>query len=93
MSPEDGPLSDLRLSALETMGLERYPQSAGAAAALIGASQFAVSAVIAPLAGVRGTVDSRPMAILMVGLPALAIGGWRMLAGRQWIGPAAAELT
>jgi DHA1 family bicyclomycin/chloramphenicol resistance-like MFS transporter len=76
-----------------SLALERYPQSAGAAAALIGASQFVLSAVIAPLAGVRGTVDSRPMAVLMFGLPALAIGGWRILAGREWIGPAAAKLT
>ncbi len=55
------------------LALERYPQSAGAASALLGSLQFGLAAVIAPLAGVGGTHDALPMALLILALPAAAL--------------------
>jgi MFS transporter, DHA1 family, multidrug resistance protein len=55
------------------LGMQRYPQSAGAAAAVIGFLQFTVAAIAAPLPGLGGTADPLPMAILVVAFPVVAI--------------------
>jgi MFS transporter, DHA1 family, multidrug resistance protein len=55
------------------LGMQRYPQSAGAASAVIGFLQFTVAAIVAPLPGIRGTADPLPMAVLLVAFPAVAI--------------------
>lgn len=55
------------------LGMQRYPQSAGAASAVIGFLQFTVAAIAAPLPGLGGTADPLPMAILVAAFPALAI--------------------
>jgi MFS transporter, DHA1 family, multidrug resistance protein len=56
------------------LGMQRYPQSAGAASAVVGFLQFTVAAIVAPLPGLGGTADPLPMAILVAAFPALAIG-------------------
>jgi DHA1 family bicyclomycin/chloramphenicol resistance-like MFS transporter len=56
------------------LGLHRYPQSAGAASAVLGTVQFLTAAAIAPLAGLGGTADALPMALLMLMLPIAALG-------------------
>jgi DHA1 family bicyclomycin/chloramphenicol resistance-like MFS transporter len=63
------------------MALERYPQAAGAASAVLGSFQFLVAAVAAPLAGVGGTSDALPMAVLILILPAAGLGCRVFLAG------------
>ena len=63
------------------LALERYPQSAGAASAVLGSFQFLVAAVAAPLAGVGGTADALPMAVLILVLPAAGLGCRVFLAG------------
>jgi DHA1 family bicyclomycin/chloramphenicol resistance-like MFS transporter len=63
------------------LALQRYPQSAGAASAVLGSFQFLLAAVVAPLAGVRGTRDALPMALLILTLPILALGSRVLLAG------------
>jgi DHA1 family bicyclomycin/chloramphenicol resistance-like MFS transporter len=63
------------------LALERYPTSAGAASAVLGSFQFLVAAVAAPLAGVGGTADALPMAVLILALPAAGLGCRVFLAG------------
>jgi MFS transporter, DHA1 family, multidrug resistance protein len=79
------------------LAMQRYPQSAGAAAAVMGFLQFTLAAVAAPLPGLRGTADALPMAVLLVVFPAAAIatvvaltarGGVRARLGRSARGPA-----
>ncbi len=55
------------------LGMQRYPQSAGAASAVIGFLQFTVAAIAAPLPGLGGTADPLPMAILVAAFPTVAI--------------------
>jgi DHA1 family bicyclomycin/chloramphenicol resistance-like MFS transporter len=64
------------------LGLQHYPHAAGAASALIGSLQFMVAAIVAPLAGIRGTADALPMALLMLVLPASALGFRMVLSGQ-----------
>jgi DHA1 family bicyclomycin/chloramphenicol resistance-like MFS transporter len=54
------------------LALSRYGENAGAAAALLGAVQFAVGAVTAPLVGVLG-VDALAMATVVAGSLTLAL--------------------
>jgi DHA1 family bicyclomycin/chloramphenicol resistance-like MFS transporter len=56
-----------------SLALQRYPQSAGAASAVLGFLQFALAALVAPLAGLGGTHDAFPMAMLVLLLPMSAI--------------------
>ena len=42
------------------LAMQRYPQAAGSAAAVLGSFQFGLAAVIAPLAGVGGTEGRAP---------------------------------
>jgi DHA1 family bicyclomycin/chloramphenicol resistance-like MFS transporter len=65
------------------LALQRYPQSAGAAAGLIGCFQFLIGAAIAPLAGTAGTADALPMAVLMLTLPIAGLAGRLLLAGAK----------
>ena len=55
------------------LAMQRYPQSAGAASAVVGFLQFMFGAIAAPLPGVRGTTDPLPMAILLAAFPVAAI--------------------
>jgi MFS transporter, DHA1 family, multidrug resistance protein len=54
------------------LALQNHPNSAGAASALMGSGQFLFGAALAPLAGIGGTDDALPMAILMVSLAGAA---------------------
>ena len=65
------------------LGMHRYPQAAGAAAAIIGTFQFVLAAVIAPLPGLRGTHDALPMAALMVALPLAALASRSLLSSNE----------
>jgi MFS transporter, DHA1 family, multidrug resistance protein len=63
------------------LALQRYPQSAGAASAVLGSFQFALAAVAAPLAGIGGTADALPMAVLITVLPIAALTSRILLSG------------
>jgi MFS transporter, DHA1 family, multidrug resistance protein len=65
------------------MAMHRYPQSAGAASALLGSFQFIIGSAIAPLAGAGGTADALPMALLMLTLPVAALASRLFLAGAR----------
>ena len=56
------------------LALADYAHAAGTAAALIGFVQFAVGAAVAPLAGIGGTHDAVPMAVLVSGFGVAALG-------------------
>jgi MFS transporter, DHA1 family, multidrug resistance protein len=64
------------------LGMQRYPQSAGAASAVIGFLQFTIAAIAAPLPGLRGTADPLPMAILVTAFPVVAIATVAALSAR-----------
>jgi DHA1 family bicyclomycin/chloramphenicol resistance-like MFS transporter len=64
------------------LAMQRHPQSAGAASAVMGFLQFTVAAVAAPLPGLDGNADPLPMAILVVVFPASAIITLLALSGR-----------
>ncbi len=49
------------------MALSRHPDAAGTAAALLGAAQFGLGAVIAPLVGVLGNDEFALALVMMVG--------------------------
>ena len=55
------------------LAMQRYPQSAGAASAVVGFLQFTLGAIAAPLPGLRGTTDPLPMALLLTAFPVAAI--------------------
>ena len=55
------------------LAMQRYPQAAGSAAAVLGSFQFGVAAIIAPLAGTGGTADATPMITLILVLPIAAV--------------------
>ena len=40
------------------LALQRYPEAAGAASAVLGSFQFVLAAAVAPLAGVSGTAEA-----------------------------------
>ena len=63
------------------LALQRYPHAAGSASAVLGSFQFVFAAAVAPLAGVGGTADAVPMAVLILGLPIAALGARILLAG------------
>jgi len=63
------------------LAMQRYPQMAGSAAAVLGSFQFGMAAVIAPLAGAGGTADALPMVTLILVLPVAAILSRLLLAG------------
>jgi len=55
------------------LAMQSYPDAAGTAAAVLGAFQFLMAAFVAPLAGVGGTSDALPMALLILLLPAAGL--------------------
>lgn len=55
------------------IALSRHGESAGTAAAMLGASQFMIGGAIAPLVGVFGNGTPVPMAAIMVGTTGLAV--------------------
>jgi hypothetical protein len=48
---------------------------------VLGSFQFIMAALVAPLAGVGGTSDALPMAVLILVLPMAALGVRILLAG------------
>jgi DHA1 family bicyclomycin/chloramphenicol resistance-like MFS transporter len=72
------------------LALQRYPDAAGAASALVGAVQFGLGGLAAPLAGVGGQSDAYPMVFLMIILPTAALACRLLAAGtsgrsrREW---------
>lgn len=81
----------------QAMALDRHPESAGTAAALLGSAQFGVGAIAGPLVGVAGTETAVPMSLVitvgaagMVAITALVAGRSEVLpglAGRLRWGP------
>jgi DHA1 family bicyclomycin/chloramphenicol resistance-like MFS transporter len=55
------------------LALQRYPDAAGTASALMGAVQFGFGGLLAPLGGVGGRTDALPVVVLMLVLPSAAL--------------------
>jgi DHA1 family bicyclomycin/chloramphenicol resistance-like MFS transporter len=62
----------LSLPNTPALALTRHGESAGTAAALLGAVQFGVGALVAPLVGLFGSSTPTPMGAVMVAVTALA---------------------
>lgn len=58
----------LSLPNTPALALTRHGEAAGTAAALLGAVQFGIGAVVAPLVGVLGTTSAVPMGLVMTGV-------------------------
>jgi DHA1 family bicyclomycin/chloramphenicol resistance-like MFS transporter len=65
------------------LALAEHPETAGSASALLGLMQFVVGAAAAPLVGVAGADDARPMAITIAVLAAGALAQFVLLTGRR----------
>jgi MFS transporter, DHA1 family, multidrug resistance protein len=63
------------------LALQRYPDAAGSASAVLGFFQFSLAAIISPLAGIGGTQDALPMALLILVLPLAALLSQALLSG------------
>jgi DHA1 family bicyclomycin/chloramphenicol resistance-like MFS transporter len=60
-----------------SLAMDRHPERAGTASALLGATQFVVAAAVAPLVGLAGEPDSaRPMALVMLSCSVLAMAAF-----------------
>jgi MFS transporter, DHA1 family, multidrug resistance protein len=68
------------------LGLTNHPQIAGSASALLGVSQFAFGAVMAPLVGIGGANTALPMAIVVASCGIAAALALKGLVG-SWQGP------
>lgn len=55
------------------LSLQDFPEVAGSASAMLGVSQFALGAVVAPLVGIRGSRDIFPMALVMATMGSSAL--------------------
>jgi DHA1 family bicyclomycin/chloramphenicol resistance-like MFS transporter len=55
------------------LALQRYPDAAGTASALMGAVQFGFGGLLAPLGGLGGRMDAFPVVVLMLVLPSAAL--------------------
>lgn len=53
--------------------LADHPAAAGAAAGLLGVTQFVIGAILSPIAGIGGKDTALPMALLMLSLNAVAL--------------------
>ena len=62
-----------------SLALEDMTQGVGSASAILGAAQFGVAAIVAPLVGVAGGSSSAPMALVMLIAAALAITSFLVL--------------
>jgi DHA1 family bicyclomycin/chloramphenicol resistance-like MFS transporter len=56
-----------------SLALEGMSQGVGAASAILGAAQFGVAALVAPLVGIAGAGSTIPMAVVMLAAAALAV--------------------
>ncbi|TDC53837.1 Bcr/CflA family efflux MFS transporter [Jiangella ureilytica] len=65
---------------IPVLALARHSRSAGTAAALLGAMNFAVGAVSAPLVGAFGSGSAVPMAGVMLGMSVLAVAAMFLIA-------------
>jgi MFS transporter, DHA1 family, multidrug resistance protein len=61
------------------LGLSNHPQIAGSASALLGVSQFAFGAVVAPLVGIGGANTALPMAIVVAACAVAAVIALKVL--------------
>jgi DHA1 family bicyclomycin/chloramphenicol resistance-like MFS transporter len=57
----------------QALALSGDPRTAGSASALLGASQFVIGAVVAPLVGLAGSQSAVPLAIVMVACGAASL--------------------
>ncbi len=62
----------LSLPNTPALALTRHGEAAGTAAAMLGAVQFGIGALVAPLVGLFGSTSPAPMALVMVAVTALA---------------------
>jgi DHA1 family bicyclomycin/chloramphenicol resistance-like MFS transporter len=62
----------LSLPNTPALALARHGEAAGTAAAMLGAVQFGVGALVAPLVGMFGSTNAAPMGAIMVAVTALA---------------------
>jgi DHA1 family bicyclomycin/chloramphenicol resistance-like MFS transporter len=69
------------------LALSRHGEAAGTAAAVLGATQFGVAALTAPLVGLLGTASAVPMAAVMAGTTVLGLSVL-LLVVRPWQLPA-----
>lgn len=65
-----------------SLAVAQTPESAGTGAAVIGAGQFALAAVVSPLVGLGGEDTAVPMAVAMVVSATVAVLGLAMLTRR-----------
>jgi DHA1 family bicyclomycin/chloramphenicol resistance-like MFS transporter len=56
-----------------SLAMDGHPERAGTSSALLGASQFAAGAAVAPLVGLVGSGSARPMTLVMLSCSALAM--------------------
>jgi MFS transporter, DHA1 family, multidrug resistance protein len=76
------------------LAMDHFPQAAGTAAALLGAMQFGMGALVAPLAGLGGTSNAMPTATIMAVCGTLAIGVHLLLMRARRRGePSSGDLT
>ncbi|WP_084470093.1 multidrug effflux MFS transporter [Jiangella gansuensis] len=71
---------------IPVLALASHGRSAGTAAALLGAMNFLVGAVSAPLVGAFGTGSAVPMAAVMLSMAVLAVGAMFLIARPSRIG-------
>lgn len=55
------------------LAMQSHPEAAGTASALVGAIQFTLGAIVAPLVGLGGSNTALPMAIVMTTVAAVAL--------------------
>jgi len=60
-----------------------HPRTAGSASALLGLTQYAIGATVAPLVGVAGTGSALPMALVIATCSLVAIIAFVRLVPRQ----------
>lgn len=56
-----------------SLALSRHGEAAGTASALLGCTQFAIGAAVAPLVGLTGSTTTVPMGAVMLGVTGLAL--------------------
>ncbi len=64
------------------LALNDFPHAAGSASAVVGAMQYAIGGIVAPIVGSMGTADITPMAVSMAAMGGGAVA-LRLLLGRR----------
>ncbi|TWJ23921.1 DHA1 family bicyclomycin/chloramphenicol resistance-like MFS transporter [Micromonospora endolithica] len=82
----------LALPNAPALAMTRHREAAGTAAALLGAVQFGVGALVAPLVGLFGT-GSVPMAVVIAGSMAASLTVMLLVVPRAGLGPVDPELA